>query len=201
MNAVQIYEHRLFLSNLFDFLSLRGRIETEDANQNLNFLAENMSGIKVQFINVSFRYPGSQTEVLRNLNFILESNKIVALIGQNGSGKTTLIKLLTGLYRPTSGKILINDVDMMEYSVHQLRKSMSVLCQDYLLYCFTLHENIALGDVERIAERKYVETAAQQSGLVSLASQLPHGYYRLLGRVFPNGSRTLRWPAPVGCGN
>lgn len=187
MNAVQIYEHRLFLSNLFDFLSLRGRIETEDANQNLNFLAENMSGIKVQFINVSFRYPGSQTEVLRNLNFILESNKNVALIGQNGSGKTTLIKLLTGLYRPTSGKILINDVDMMEYSVHQLRKSMSVLCQDYLLYCFTLHENIALGDVERIAERKYVETAAQQSGLVSLASQLPHGYDTLLGRVFPDG--------------
>jgi len=102
--------------------------------------------------------------VLKNLNFIIRSGECIAIVGDNGSGKTTLVKLLARLYEPTIGEILIDGINLNQINLKQLRKNISVIFQDYVKYEMTAHENIGLGNVERIDSKEEVIHAAKNAG-------------------------------------
>src|SRR4029079_10831183 len=107
--------------------------------------------------------PGAARQVIRGVNFRLEPNEKLALIGENGAGKTTLVKLLARLYDPTAGRILLDGVDLREYSVEELRREIGVIFQDYMRYDMVAHENIAFGNIDLLADRGRVENAAVRS--------------------------------------
>lgn len=103
---------------------------------------------KIEFKKVFFVYPGSKETVLKDISFILKRGEWALLIGQNGSGKSTICKLLARFYEPSSGEILINDVDISLYNLDILRKKISILFQDYNVYSFTIRENVAISNID-----------------------------------------------------
>lgn len=112
----------------------------------------------IEFQNVSFHYPGSEKDIIKNCSFKISSDETVGLVGLNGSGKSTIVKLLCRFYDPTEGRILMNGVDLKDYDITALRKMFGVLFQDYVRYSFTLRENIALSDIENIGnDEKIIE--------------------------------------------
>src|SRR6202035_2924521 len=134
--------------------------------------------------NVSFRYPGSSRLVLNGLNFHLRPGERVALIGENGEGKTTIVKLITRLYDPTEGQVLLDGVDLREYRLEDLYREIGVIFQDFMRYEMTARENIAVG---RIDDLKMLETAASKSLADEVIARLPGGYEQMLGRRFETG--------------
>ena len=102
-----------------------------------------------EFRNVSFAYPGTERTVLKDFNFTLRPGERIALIGENGQGKTTVVKLITRLYDPTEGEILLDGVDLREYSLDDLHHEIGVIFQDFMRYEMTARENIGVGRVER----------------------------------------------------
>jgi ATP-binding cassette subfamily B protein len=138
------------------------------------------------FEKVTFSYPGSQRPVLDRLDFRLEPGESIALIGENGQGKTTLVKLLSRLYDPTEGRILLDGVDLREYSIEDLHSQIGVIFQDFMRYEMTARENIVVGRVE-LAQDEAVRLAAQKSLADGVIEKLPGGYDQLLGRRFEGG--------------
>lgn len=126
----------------------------------------------IRFENVSFRYPDSQENVLEHISLEITGGESLALVGQNGSGKTTLIKLLCGLYRPTEGRILLNNKDIREYPVEEYRRYLATVFQDFTLFAFSLGENVAAAG--RYQEEKVIN-AIQEAGLGEKYSHLPKG--------------------------
>src|SRR5205807_10015714 len=116
-----------------------------------------------EFRNVSFRYPGSSRLVLNGLNFHLRPSERVALIGENGQGKTTIVKLITRLYDPSEGQILLDGIDLREYSLEDLYTQIGVIFQDFMRYEMTAHENIAVGRIEEIDNLSLLRSAAEKS--------------------------------------
>ncbi|HLZ89150.1 MAG TPA: ABC transporter ATP-binding protein [Puia sp.] len=139
------------------------------------------------FEDVGFRYLHSERWANRHLSFTLRPGERLALVGENGAGKTTLIKLLTRLYDPTEGRILLDGVDLREYDPDELRQQMGVIFQDYLRYQMTMAQNIAVGNIVHKEDRTLIEAAAQQSLANVLAERLPGRYDQELGRRFRQG--------------
>jgi ATP-binding cassette subfamily B protein len=139
-------------------------------------------GIEVR--RLSFRYPGREEPVLRDVSFTIRPGETVALVGKNGAGKTTLVKLLTGLYRPDAGEIRIDDRDLAEYDLTSLRSGIAVVFQDYGQYFLTAGENIGLGRVEAIEDQERIARAAQEGGSAALIARLADGYGTRLGKEF-----------------
>ncbi len=117
----------------------------------------------------------------------LHAGERLALVGENGAGKTTLIKLITRLYDPTEGRILLDGVDLREYDPGELRRQVGVIFQDYLRYQMTMAQNIAVGNIDRQTDRDLIEAAARQSLAHALAERLPGRYEQELGRRFRGG--------------
>src|ERR1700691_4812118 len=117
----------------------------------------------VEFQNVSFRYPGNSRLVLDRVNFQLHPAERLALIGENGEGKTTIVKLLTRLYDPTEGQILLDGVDLREYDLEDLHREMGVIFQDFMRYEMTARENVAVGRIEEIDNLDLLQTASRKS--------------------------------------
>lgn len=140
-----------------------------------------------EFRHVSFRYPGNSRMVLDDLNFTLSVGERVALVGENGEGKTTLVKLLTRLYDPTEGQILLDGVDLREYDLENLYREIGVIFQDFTRYEMKARENIATGQVEQIDNLPLVKIAAEKSMANELIARLPRNYEQMLGRRFENG--------------
>lgn len=126
----------------------------------------------IEFKNVSFQYPTANTQTLENISFSVHKGERIAVIGDNGAGKTTIIKLLLRLYEPSSGEILINGVNILEYDIDTLRRVISVLFQDYSLYAFSVRENLALG---ADASDEDIYQALEQVNLKDKIAGLPHG--------------------------
>ena len=139
------------------------------------------------FENVSFSYPGNARLVLDGLNFRLERGERVALIGENGQGKTTIVKLLTRLYDPTAGRILLDGIDLREYDIEDLCQQIGVIFQDFMRYEMTAAENIAVGRIEIEARPESIDLAARKSRASEVVARLPKGYEQLLGRRFEGG--------------
>src|SRR5437764_14146018 len=143
-----IADQALFLTDLLAFFAMKPTIRSKP--NALPAPRPIMRGF--EFRHVSFRYPGSSRLVLNDLDFHLHPGERVALIGENGEGKTTLVKLLTRLYDPTRGQILLDGVDLREYSIEDLHREIGVIFQDFVRYDMTARENIGVGRIEEIRD-------------------------------------------------
>jgi ATP-binding cassette subfamily B protein len=173
----------IYLQDFFDFFDIRPRIVT--VAQPRPFPRPIREGFR--FENVGFRYQHSERWANRHLNFTLRAGERLALVGENGAGKTTLIKLITRLYDPTEGRILLDGVDLREYDPAELRRQVGVIFQDYLRYQMTMAQNIAVGNIDKQNDQQLIEAAARQSLAHALAERLPARYDQELGRRFRSG--------------
>ncbi len=139
---------------------------------------------EIEFRDVSFRYSGADREVLHNISFRIKEGESLALVGKNGAGKTTIVKLLSRLYEPTSGEILINGKNIAEYSPRSIQEQISVLFQDYGTYHLTAKENIGVGRVSLVGDMAAIRGAAQRSGADGFIEDLPEKYETTLGKWF-----------------
>lgn len=175
------YEDTLYIANLFEFLATpvghRGGSATVGATP----------GDGVRFENVHFRYPGSDEDALRGVSFHLRPGQKLAIVGENGSGKTTLIKLLTRLYEPTGGRIVIDGTDVLDWDTEALRARIGVIFQDFVRYQITAGENVGVGDVSHIDDRAAWKEASRRGMADSVIDTLPQSYDTQLGRWFGNG--------------
>jgi len=140
-----------------------------------------------EFRNVSFRYPGASRLVLNGLDLHLRVGERVALIGENGEGKTTLVKLLTRLYDPVDGQILLDGVDLREYNLEDLYSEIGVIFQDFMRYEMTARENIAVGRIDELDNLPLLRDAADKSMADEVIERLPRDYEQMLGRRFESG--------------
>lgn len=136
----------------------------------------------IEFCDVSFQYPRSDTYVLRHINLRIEAGEHLSIVGLNGAGKTTFIKLLCRLYAVTEGKICIDGINILEYSSEEYRKLFAVVFQDFQLFAFSLRENITLGD-EDFSEEE-IERVLELSGFYEDAQKLEHGLDTMLYKSF-----------------
>jgi ATP-binding cassette subfamily B protein len=142
---------------------------------------------KIELKNVSFKYPLTEKIIIKNLNFCIRKGEKIGLVGKNGSGKTTLIKLICGLYRPTEGEILVNEIPIDQYEWESYWRRIGIIFQDYVRFNLSARENIGFGNVEQIDNLPAIRKAAQQAGIDSLIDSLEHKYENYLGRVFMDG--------------
>ncbi len=182
-NVNSLYESALFMSNLFGFLELQPQMA--HARQPLMVPRPIVKGI--EFRNVSFRYPGHEEWVLQNISLSIGPGEKIALVGANGAGKTTFIKLLTRLYDPDEGQILLDGVDLRDYDVDDLRKRIGVIFQDFVRYLMTVRENIGFGQIDALADQPRIEIAAQKGGADEVIAQLKERYDTMLGAGFIKG--------------
>jgi ATP-binding cassette subfamily B protein len=178
-----IADQALFLTDLLAFFDMRPTI-TSKPNA-LPAPRPIMRGF--EFRNVSFSYPGSPRLILDRLNFHLHPGERVALIGENGQGKTTIVKLITRLYDPTEGQILLDGIDLREYDLDDLYSEIGVIFQDFMRYEMTARENIAVGRVEQLDNRELLKSAAEKSLADQVVGKLPLQYEQMLGRRFDGG--------------
>ena len=176
-----MYEDNLYLSNLDEYM---------------NHEVPELSGTKaygpirgdgVRFEDVSFIYPGSAKPALDKISIHIKPGESLAIVGENGSGKTTLIKLLTRLYKPTSGRIFLEGLDLEEWDIDVLRKKVGVIFQDFNRYQLVVGENIGIGDINDTDESERVEEAAKKGMADSFIKDLPDAYSTQLGAWFKNG--------------
>jgi ATP-binding cassette subfamily B protein len=139
------------------------------------------------FDDVGFRYPGADRWAVRHLSFTLRAGEVLALVGENGAGKTTLVKLLTRLYDPDEGTILLDGHDLREYDLDEVRANMGVIFQDFVRYHMTAAENIAVGSIDAIADRDRIMDAARRSLAHDMIERLPDGYDQIVGKRFRTG--------------
>ncbi len=176
-----IYEGTLFIDNLLSFMNEEQTIvPIKDPPEKV---AHNTAHT-IEFEHVSFRYPGTERDVLHDINLRFRPGETVVLVGLNGAGKTTLIKLLTRLYDPTEGRILLDGRDLREYDVKELYKMFGIIFQDFGKYAFTVTENIAFGDINKEMNRDEIVEAAVQSAADEYIRNLPDGYDTPLMRIF-----------------
>jgi ABC-type multidrug transport system fused ATPase/permease subunit len=136
---------------------------------------------------VSFTYPGSLQPALKNVSLRLQPGKKLAIVGENGSGKTTLIKLLTRLYTPDSGRILLDGLDLQEWDINVLHQRIGVIFKTFVRYQFTVGENIGVGDVEHLEDKARYQIAAEKGMAKPFVEQLPERFQTQLGRWFKGG--------------
>ncbi len=179
----RLYESNLYLDNLMEYLKLQPVLVAPV--DGLIAPAPIRQGI--EFRNVSFHYPGSDFEVLHDISFHIQPGERIALVGLNGAGKTTLIKLLTRLYDPTEGQILLDGVDLREYDLTSLHQRFGVIFQDFVRYQFTVRENIGFGQVDALDDLARIRDAADRGGASPIIEKMPQGYDTMLGRRWEKG--------------
>ena len=196
-----IADQALFLTDLLAFFDMQPTIQSKpDALPAPRPIVRGF-----EFRNVSFRYPGSSRLVLNGLNFHLHPGERVALIGENGEGKTTIVKLITRLYDPTEGQVLLDGVDLREYRLEDLYREIGVIFQDFMRYEMTARENIAVGRIEEIDDLKLLEDCRpEEPGGRGHCEGFPAVTIRCWAGaskpawIFPAESgRKLRWRAPI----
>jgi ATP-binding cassette subfamily B protein len=179
----RLYENSLFLDNLFSYLAMEPTMD--GSGDRIQAPSPILEGF--EFRDVSFRYPGTEAWVLRDVNLCIRPAERIALVGLNGAGKTTLVKLLTRLYDPTEGQVMLDGVDLREYDLESLHQRIGVIFQDFVHYSMTAHENIGFGQVEALDDRARVVAAAKKGGAHPIMERLPEGYDTPLGRRWQRG--------------
>lgn len=183
LSLSQIYEQSLYLDDLFSFLALEPRVRSVPNARVVPVPLQR----GLTFENVGFRYPNSERWAVRGLSFALAPGERLALVGENGAGKTTLAKLLVRLYDPSEGRILLDGVDLRDYDLGDWRRNVGVIFQDFVRYDFLLRENIAVGNIARVADEAGIQVAAERSLADSVVARLGGGYGQMLGKRFEGG--------------
>jgi ATP-binding cassette, subfamily B, bacterial len=183
VNASGVADQALFLTDLLGFFAMEPTVRSKP--NAIKIPRPIRHG--VEFRNVSFAYPGTTRLVLKDFNFYLRPGERVALIGENGQGKTTIVKLITRLYDPTEGQILIDGVDLREYDMEDLCHEIGVIFQDYMRYEMTARDNIAVGRIEERNRLDKIQAAAEMSLADEVIARLPGGFDQQLGRRFEGG--------------
>ena len=179
----KIAESALYLQDLFDFLELKPEIKSPIVPKTIPTPIQ--SGFT--FENVGFKYYQSERWSLRHVSFHLNKGEKLALVGENGAGKTTLVKLLARLYEPTEGRILLDGVDIREYGLEEYRKAIGVIFQDYVRFQMKVNDNIAVGQIDELANEAKIETSAIKSLASQVVDKLPNGFEQMLGKRFKDG--------------
>ena len=173
----------LYLNDLFSFFEVQPEIQSPQNPR--PFQKPIRDGFS--FENVGFRYPGADRWAVRHLTFTLHAGEVLALVGENGAGKTTLVKLLTRLYDPDEGRILLDGHDLRDYDLETLRGNMGVIFQDFVRYNLSAADNIAVGRIDARDDLARIERAAQRSQADEVIARLPDGFDQMIGKRFRNG--------------
>lgn len=179
-----MYEDNLYMSNLFAYLGTP--IEPRRALPAPSPPPAAEEGLR--FESVGFRYPGKDAWALRGLDLFVPRGQSLAIVGHNGAGKTTFIKLLTRLYEPTEGRILLDGKDLREWDEEALRKRVGVVFQDYNQYQLKVRDNVGLGSVEHRDEEDRLQRAVERGGAAEVVAGLKEGMDTQLGRWFKDGA-------------
>ena len=189
-NMTQLYESSLFLEDWEEFSALAPTVGAFKAEPSEPFH-------RIELDHVSFRYPESassdgspplpQRLALDDITLEIRAGEVIALVGENGSGKTTLAKVLSGLYRPDSGRVLWDGVDVSSRETGWIYERVAVLFQDFARFMLTVRENIGLGRVERMAEADAIAHAAERAGADRFVNEWPDRYDTVLGPFFKGG--------------
>ena len=203
--AGSMYENNLYLNDLFELLATPVGIEGTAGDGSAATARRPTPGDAgatpgtapaldlattrgdLVFDHVTFRYPGRDEDAVNDVSFAIAPGETVAVVGRNGAGKSTLIKLVTRLYDPTGGRILLDGVDLRELEPAAVRSLIGGMFQDYVTYQASAAENIGLGELDRIEDRDAVIDAARKGGADSLLDRLPDGWDTPLGKWFDGG--------------
>ncbi|KRA36217.1 ABC transporter ATP-binding protein [Rhodanobacter sp. Root627] len=139
------------------------------------------------FEDVGFRYPEAERWAVRNLSFTLRAGEVLALVGENGAGKTTLVKLLSRLYDPDEGRILLDGHPLADYDLEELRLNIGVIFQDFVRYYLSAADNVAVGRIDAREDQPRIIEAAHRSMADEVIAKLPQGYEQMLGKLFKSG--------------
>lgn len=178
-----LYENNLFVSNLYEFLALPQRILNPPKPKVVPPALK--SGLT--FDHVSYSYSGASRTVVQDISFTIKPGEHIAFVGKNGAGKTTLVKLICRLYDPTRGQITLDNVDIREFNLTELRGQISVIFQDFIQYHMSVQDNIRFGASPHSFDVEQIEMAADQAGASDLIARLPDGYQTMLGKLFEGG--------------
>ncbi|MGJ8688832.1 MAG: ABC transporter ATP-binding protein [Gammaproteobacteria bacterium] len=176
-----MYEDNLYLSNLVEFLD--HEVAETSGSETQGPTPED----GIRFENVSFHYPGNDVPALNSVNLHMRAGESLAIVGENGSGKTTLIKLLTRLYTPTQGRILLEGLDLQEWDIETLRYKIGVIFQDFSRYQLKVGDNIGIGDVANMDAQEQIEGAAKDGLAAEFIQNMPEAYETQLGTWFKGG--------------
>lgn len=179
----EMSEGNKYLEEVLQILKLPNH---ESSNSYL-ILPDEFNPGNIEFKNVSFTYPNQKVEVLKNVSFTINSGEKVAIVGKNGSGKSTLIKLLLGLYTPTSGDILIDGINLKKINPADRVKYMSAVFQDYGKYALTVRENVGLGNIDNIDDTEAINKAIYEGGAFKFVETLSNKLETPLGKIIPGG--------------
>ena len=181
-----MYEDTLYMSNLFDFLAIPVALEqSAAAAAGVVQVTRHEEGIR--FEGVGFRYPGADHHALQGIDLFIPRGQSLALVGENGAGKTTFIKLLTRLYQPTEGRVLLDGRDLATWDEAALRRRIGVIFQDFAQYYFVLRENVGVGSIEHLDDVSRIDRAIERGGARELVGSLTQGLDTQLGRWFQGG--------------
>jgi ATP-binding cassette subfamily B protein len=178
-----IGEGALYLEDLFSFFKLQPSVIS--SVQAKKFPRPIKEGFV--FENVGYKYPGTESWAVRGLSFILKPGEKLALVGENGAGKTTLVKLLARLYDPTVGRILLDGVDLKDYSIEDLRSETGVIFQDFVKYQMTAGINVGIGRTDDMDDLDRIKKASEMSLADTVIEKLPAKYEQMIGKKFSTG--------------
>jgi ATP-binding cassette, subfamily B, bacterial len=176
-----LFESSYFLRDFFAFLERRPDPSAAGGEPVLEPFTE----LRVE--GLSFAYPGTDREVLRDVSLTIRAGEVVALVGENGSGKTTLAKLLAGMFQPTRGRVLWDGRDVRLLDAEEMRRHVGVVFQDFVRYQLTARENIGFGREEWLEDDARIEEAARLAGAHDAIAALPAGYDTGVGKEFQGG--------------
>jgi ATP-binding cassette, subfamily B, bacterial len=152
-------------------------------------LADGLPARSIRFENVSFTYPGASRPVFDGLNLEIEAGRSLGIVGENGAGKTTLVKLLAGLYEPTTGRIIIDGCDLRELSPESWHRRISAVFQDFVAFELTAYDNVAFGALHAARDGDGVAKAARDAGAMEIVDRLNDGWETTLSRQFTSGAQ------------
>lgn len=183
IQLANIYEKSLYINDYYDFLDYG----IENNNEKKLLLPTRLEkGIKLE--NISFSYPNTENEILKDISFNIKPGEKIAIVGMNGSGKTTLVKCLVGLYNPTRGRILYDDIDIKYVKSDQLLNKITIIFQDFIKYNFTAYENIGISSQNDMNNKNDIEYTSKLAGAHDFICKLKKGYETLLGRYLGDGA-------------
>lgn len=183
-NINEFYTSNTRLIELQEFMDIKPEMEKSGTKIPSN-------NPKIEFCNVSFRYPNAEQYVLKDCSFTIEPHEKIGLIGLNGAGKSTIIKLMFRFYDPEEGCVKLDGVDLKEYDIYAVRKVFGVLFQDYVTYCLPLREIIALSDFDERFNDEKLKKACDISGVSEVIKDWENGYDSVLGRYYADNGKDL----------